>query len=283
MASGKGGTGKTTLAVNLAAYLAEREPAYLVDLDVEEPNAGLFVRGRLLHREALDTRAPAWIADACTRCGLCQEVCNFHAVLALPDRVLVFPELCHACHACSELCPTGSLPMRRKPMGELRHWRLGALDLVEGELAVGQEQAVPLIRGTLEYVESLAPPEAPWILDAPPGTACPVVEAMRGADLVILVTEPTPFGLHDLKLAVETVRRLDLPCLVVLNRDGIGDDGVARYCAAEGLDLAARIPHDRAVAERYAAGELLYPRVPAVREAVAALADRLHAAARRAS
>lgn len=272
VASGKGGTGKTTLAVNLAAWLAERERAVLADLDVEEPNAGLFLAGELLHRETQHKHVPEWRRDTCAFCGRCQEVCNFHAVLCLPDGVLVFPELCHGCYACSELCPSGALPMRPRPLGELRHRRRGRLEIVEGELALGEEQAVPLIRRTLDYLDSLGDDDALRILDAPPGTACPMVEAVRHADLVLLVTEPTPFGLHDLKLAVATVRRLERPCAVVLNRDGIGDDGVERFCRDEGLELAARIPHDRAIAELGAAGELLYPRIPAVREAVASLA-----------
>jgi MinD superfamily P-loop ATPase len=190
---------------------------------------------------------------------------------------MVFPNLCHACYACSELCPVGALPMQQEPMGELRHTVDGDLVCIESRLLVGQEQAVPLIRHTLGYIERTLPDAPVVLLDAPPGTSCPVIEATRHADLVLLVTEPTPFGLHDLSLAVETMRQLGRPLLVVINRHGIGDAGVEDYCAREGLEIAARIPHDRRVAELYAEGRLPAAEVPAMREALEALIARLRA------
>jgi MinD superfamily P-loop ATPase len=272
IASGKGGTGKTTLATNLAVFLSETEPVVLADLDVEEPNSGLFLRGELLHEEARFKRIPGWVQDTCGLCGNCQSVCNFNAVLKMGDGILVFPELCHGCYACSELCPTSSLPMQPKQMGELKHLRSGRLDFVESRLMIREEQAVPLIRQTIDYVATQFPAGTLRIFDSPPGTSCPVIEAVRGADLVILVTEPTPFGLHDLKLAVETVRQLGRDFVVVLNRQGIGDDKVERYCAAEGIELAATLPNSRRIAETYAAGKLLYREIPAVAAAVETLA-----------
>lgn len=277
IASGKGGTGKTTLATNLAAYLARTRPVVLADLDVEEPNSGLFLPGELRHEQTEHKMIPHWEQADCSLCGNCQEVCNFNAVLRLKTGVMVFPELCHSCYACSELCPTGSLPMQPRPLGELEHRRRGDLDLVESRLLVGEEQAVPLIRRTLKYLDENFPTESLQILDAPPGTSCPVIEAVRGADRVLLVTEPTPFGLHDLKLAVETVRLLERPFGVVLNRHGIGDDGVERYCASEGIRLVARIPNRRAIAESYAAGSLLIDDVPEVADAVREVARFLDA------
>ncbi len=273
IASGKGGTGKTTLATNLAAYMAESGSVVLADLDVEEPNSGLFVRGDLLVGETKYKMIPEWRGDTCEHCGNCQTVCNFNAVLSMADKVMIFPELCHGCYACSELCPTESLPMKRHPMGELKHFRAGQLDFVESRLVIGEEQAVPLIRQTLDYLSAGFSEDVPWILDSPPGTSCPVMEVVKDADLVILVTEPTPFGLHDLKLAVETVKHLDKSYAVVLNRFGIGDDGVLRYCEDESIDLVTRIPNSRAIAELYASGQLLYPVVPAVARAVADVAD----------
>ncbi len=275
IASGKGGTGKTTLATNLAAYMAETGPVVLADLDVEEPNSGLFVQGDLFHQETKFKMIPEWSGKTCSHSGNCQVVCNFNAILSLPDSVMVFPELCHGCYACSELCPTGSLPMKPKPMGELKHFRAGNLDFVESRLMIGEEQAVPLIKQTLDYIAAGFPVDVAKILDSPPGTSCPVIEATKDADLVILVTEPTPFGLHDLKLAVETVRHLGKEFTVVLNRFGIGDDGVIRYCEDEGIDLIARIPNSRVIAETYAAGRLIYMDVPAVKDAVEIIAAHI--------
>ncbi len=272
IASGKGGTGKTTLSTNLAAYMAETASVVLTDLDVEEPNSGLFIRGKLLHEEPKHKMIPGWEAQDCTLCGNCQEVCNFNAVLKMGDRIMVFPELCHGCYACSELCPTSSLPMQPKPMGQLRHFKAGELDFVESRLMIGEEQAVPLIKQTIDYVTEKFPAETIRFFDAPPGTSCPVIEATKNADLVLLVTEPTPFGLHDLKLAVATVRQLGKEFGVVLNRHGIGDDSVEEYCAAEGIALIARIPNSRRIAETYASGSLLYRKIPEVLAAVKAVA-----------
>lgn len=269
IASGKGGTGKTTLSTNLATYMAESGPVILADLDVEEPNSGLFVRGELRRHEPKFKMIPEWKAEDCSLCGQCQAVCNFHAILQLGDSIMVFPELCHACYACSELCPTQSLPMKPKQMGEMKHFDVHGMDFIESRLLIGEEQAVPLIKQTIDEVEEMAAShDTVMIFDAPPGTSCPVIEATKDADLVLLVTEPTPFGLHDLKLAVETVRQLGGRFAVVLNKDGIGDDAVVRYCASEEIDLVARIPNSRQIAEAYSAGKLLYREIPAVKDAV---------------
>lgn len=276
VASGKGGTGKTTLSTNLAMFMAGAEQIVLADLDVEEPNSGLFVQGDLRHEEPKYKMIPGWVQETCSLCGNCQEVCNFNAILKLGDSIMVFPELCHGCYACSELCPTSSLPMQPKQMGELKHIKSGRLDFIESRLMISEEQAVPLIRQTIDYVAKNFPPDVIQIFDSPPGTSCPVIEAVRGADLVILVTEPTPFGLHDLKLAVETMRQLGRDFVVVLNRQGIGDDKVERYCEVEGIELAVTIPNSRRIAETYAAGKLLYREVPEVAAAVETVARLIH-------
>ncbi len=276
IASGKGGTGKTTLSTNLAMFMAETEPVVLADLDVEEPNSGLFISGTLKHEEPKYKMIPGWEQDTCSLCGNCQAVCNFNAILKMGDSIMVFPELCHGCYACSELCPTESLPMQPKQMGELKHVKSGQLDFVESRLMVSEEQAVPLIRQTIDYVAANFPHTIIRIFDSPPGTSCPVIEAVRRADLVILVTEPTPFGLHDLKLAVATVRQLGREFVVVLNRQGIGDDKVERYCEAEGIELTACIPNSRRIAETYAAGKLLYREIPEVAAAVKTVARLIH-------
>ncbi|MBN1687343.1 MAG: ATP-binding protein [Spirochaetales bacterium] len=282
IASGKGGTGKTTLAVNLAAYMSESERVVLADLDVEEPNSSLFLKGEVVHKEAIYTNVPRWEKDACSNCGLCQKVCNFHAILALPAEVMVFPELCHGCYACSELCPKDALPMVARKTGELRQLNVGSFQFVEGRLDVGQEQAVPVINRTLEYLNDEFPElDTTVILDAPPGTACPVVAATREADFVILVTEPTPFGLYDLTLAVDLVRDLSKEIAVVVNRFGIGNDDVFAFCEESSIPVIARIPNDRKIAELYSRGELVYRKVPEVKRELEKIRTLIHEYSRR--
>jgi len=264
IASGKGGTGKTTLATNLSAYLSEKEKVVLIDLDVEEPNSGLFIKGELVHKEDKYKMIPQWEQDKCTLCELCQEVCNFHAVIQLTDQIMLFPELCHSCYACSELCPTSALPMVQQKMGELKHFHLGNLSFVESRLDIGQEQAVPLIAQTKKYINTHFSGEMIQLYDAPPGTSCPVIEATKDADLVILVTEPTPFGLHDLTLAVNTMKELKKEFGVIVNRHGIGNDDVLEYCLKEHIPVLSKIPNDRRIAELYSRGELVYQKVPEI-------------------
>lgn len=265
IASGKGGTGKTTLSTNLAGYFAEKGEVILTDLDVEEPNSGLFIKGESVYKEDKYKMIPEWEQEKCTLCGLCQEVCNFHAVIQLVDLIMVFPELCHSCYACSELCPADALPMIPKKIGELNHFQKDNLTFVESRLDIGQEQAVPLISQTNEYIDKHFHKEALKLYDSPPGTSCPVIEAVKNADFVILVTEPTPFGLHDLKLAVDTLKELKKKFGVVVNRYGIGNDDVVNYCIEENIDLIAKIPNSRRIAELYSRGELIYQKIPEVK------------------
>lgn len=262
IASGKGGTGKTTLSVNLASFLAEQQEVILTDLDVEEPNSGLFIHAYLTHEEDTYKMVPDWLEDQCTLCGDCQKVCNFHAVIQLGKMIMVFPELCHACYACSELCPADALPMIPKKMGKLKHFQKNKLHFIESRLDLGEEQAVPLIKQTQQYINTQFNGNTIQIYDSPPGTSCPVIEATKDAGYVILVTEPTPFGLHDLKLAVETMRALKKEMGVVINRDGIGNDAVWKYCKKEQIPVLAKIPNDRRIAELYAQGKLIYQEVP---------------------
>ena len=275
IASGKGGTGKTTLSTNLAAFLAENQKIVLIDLDVEEPNSGLFIEGKLVHQEDKFKKIPEWKKDDCILCGNCQKVCNFNAVIKLADRIMIFPELCHSCYACSELCPAKSLPMIPQKIGVLRHFRNDNLSFVESKLDIGQEMAVPLISQTIDYIEKNFPNDIFQIYDSPPGTSCPVIEASKDADFVILVTEPTPFGLHDLKLAVQTMLELKKEFGVVINRFGIGNDDVLKYCKHQNIPILTKIPNSRKIAKIYSQGELLYKQVPEFENALEKLISKV--------
>ncbi len=267
IASGKGGTGKTTLATNLAFMLSQNCSVILTDLDVEEPNSGFFIKGKKVQEKKVFKMISEWDKDKCILCGNCQRVCKFNAVIKLWEEVLVFNQLCHSCYACSELCPKNALPMKSYEVGKITEFEDNELHFVEGKLNVGEEQAVPLISQTIEYVDTKFPPEILRIFDAPPGTSCPVIEATKDADYIILITEPTPFGLHDLTLAVEVMRELKKDFGVVINRYGIGNDDVIRYCEKERIPLLGKIPNMKKAAIAYAKGELLSEAIPEVRSA----------------
>lgn len=247
IASGKGGTGKTTLAVNLAVALAGEISVGLLDCDVEEPNCHLFLKSAGGARETVGTRIPVVDADYCTGCGLCAGACAFHALLALPGPPLLLPELCHSCGLCSYVCPEEAISEVDREIGVIGSEAIGGLYFRWGRLNVGEARCTPVIRAVKDL--ATAPRLDTVIVDAPPGVACPAVEAMRGADFAVLVTEPTPFGLHDLRLAVQTARQLDVPCGVVVNRAGIGDSGVNDYCDTESIPVLHEIPYSRRIAE----------------------------------
>lgn len=261
IASGKGGTGKTTISTNLASYLKSlNKDVVLADLDVEEPNSDLFLDTKLIENEESNKMIPQWDKQDCTLCGECEDVCNFNAILNLPTEIRVFPALCHSCYACSELCPTDSLPMVESRIGQITKFKSNGFDLIEGRLDLGQEMAVPLIAQTIEYVDKNYPNHIK-LLDSPPGTSCPVIEASRFSDFVILITESTPFGLNDLKLAVETMKVLNKKYGVIINRYGIGDDGVEKYCEDNNIPIITKVKNDKDVAQLYSKGELIYEKI----------------------
>ncbi|MGD1994775.1 MAG: 4Fe-4S binding protein, partial [Anaerolineae bacterium] len=231
---------------------------------VEEPNAALFLRPAIAERREVGQRIPEIDLDRCTLCGRCAEVCQYNALAAVGEQVLVFPELCHGCGSCSLNCPVDAIREVLHVTGDLERGRAGRIDFAQGILNVGQPMAVPIIRQLKRWTIPAAADDQPVILDASPGAACPVVESMRGSDFVLLVTEPTPFGLHDLRIAVEVARdELGLPVGVVINREGVGDEGVDAYCHAEGIPILMRIPLDRRIAEAYSEGVPLTEALPA--------------------
>ncbi|HQM36685.1 MAG TPA: ATP-binding protein [Candidatus Marinimicrobia bacterium] len=251
VASGKGGTGKTTIAVNLA-YALDRE-VQLLDCDVEEPNAQLFLNGALLSTEEVTIPIPQIDASLCNGCGECSRFCEYNAIVSYGTMPLVFADMCHGCGGCMKVCPPQAIREVDYRIGVIETFSAGKITLIQGKLDIGAAMAPPLIRAVKRKMDN----RIPILLDAPPGTSCPVITTLRGADFVALVTEPTPFGLNDLILAVETVREMDLPFGVIINRSGSGDARVNFYCADENIPILAEIPDDRKIAEAYSRGELI--------------------------
>lgn len=282
VASGKGGTGKTMLATNLAVMLSDQgKEVRLLDADVEEPDCHLFLRPQDETAEPVSILVPVVDDERCSACGACADVCAFSAITVIGASVLVFPELCHACGACSLLCPESALHEEGRVTGEVRRGvvaRPGGREftLVTGVLAIGEAKAVPVTKAVLAVGDDDLLDVT--LIDAPPGTSCSVIEAVRDSDVVVLVTEPTPFGLNDLRLAVEMVRALGLRTVVAVNRAGVGDDRVQRYCEEEGLEIVLEMPDDRRVAEAYSRGEVMVDAVPDARERLQSMWARITAA-----
>ena len=260
VASGKGGTGKTTISTNLA-YLAARAGRSVVyaDCDVEEPNGYLFLNPTILGQASVDRWFPVVDPERCVQCGRCAEVCRFGAIACVGQRVLLFSELCHSCGGCQLVCPEGAISEGPRTIGRVRWGSSGPVRFVDGSLNVGEAMSPPAIRAVKERL----PDDAELVfLDCPPGTSCPTIESVRGADFVLLVTEPTPFGRYDLDLAVQMTRVLHLPLGVVINRANIGDRQVWDDCHRQQIEILAEIPEDRNVACAYSQGRLAAVDVP---------------------
>lgn len=272
VASGKGGTGKTTIATNLAVVLAETgAPTTYIDCDVEEPNGHLFLQPTLHVVRKVSIPVPEVDEAHCTLCGACGEACRYSAILALPKKVMTFAKLCHGCGGCTLACPEMAIREVPRIIGSVEEGAAGPLTFLQGRLTVGEAMAPPVIRAVL----AAAPAEGTSVIDAPPGTSCPVIAAVKNSDVVLLVTEPTPFGLNDLKLAVAMVRELGVPCGVVVNRAGIGDQTVFDYCAGERLPVLLELPNDRRIAQTYSRGELCVAALPELKPLFRKLYDDL--------
>lgn len=278
MASGKGGTGKTTIAVNLVLALEGTMPVDFLDCDVEEPNAHLFLHPVLETSERVTLPVPVVDENKCSGCGTCAEVCAFHAILSLGGRAIAFPELCHGCGGCARFCPTGAISEVPREIGVVETGRAGdtgAIRFVQGRVNIGTALAPPVVKA----VRSKAGPgDRVVIIDSPPGTSCPVVASVKGSDYCLLVTEPTPFGLNDLALAVDMVRELGVPFGVAINRAGLGDDKVAAYCRQEHIPVLLEIPFDRRYAASYARGGQLVRDFPELGDSLRGLWRQIRAA-----
>ena len=259
IASGKGGTGKTmvatSLAISLAAHTPEQPPLFL-DCDVEAPNAHLFLHPRLGEQQEVGLLIPSVDESKCTHCGKCAEICQYHAIAVLGQKTLVFPQLCHGCGSCTALCPEKAITELPDRMGVIeRGPAVAGISFARGVLDVGEPMAVPVIRQLKKWMWPA--PSQVAIYDSPPGTSCPVVEAVRGSDYLLLVTEPTPFGLHDLRLAVQVAAELGLPAGVIINRENSPYPALEVFCAEQNLPVLLRIPFERAIAEGVAQGKTL--------------------------
>jgi len=258
VASGKGGTGKTLVATSLALSLKDRDKVQLLDCDVEEPNAHVLLKPVITSSESVYIQVPKVDEDKCTYCGKCAQVCVYHAIVVLGEHVLTFPQLCHGCGACSYLCPENAITEEGREGGVVEWGHSDGIEFAHGKLNVGEAMAPPVIRKVKEQAHN----NGVVIVDAPPGTSCPVVESIKGSDFCILVTEPTPFGLNDLMLAVETVRELNIPFGVIINRVGVGYGDVEKYCLEENIPIMLTIPLDTEIARLYSKGIALVEGMP---------------------
>ena len=276
IASGKGGTGKTTIATNLACSIARIDQAVqYLDCDVEEPNGHIFLKPDIKETRKVTIGVPAVDNELCNGCGKCGQLCQYSAIICLKDKAITFEQLCHSCGGCELVCPTSAIKEKQVEIGFLD---LGTADDVkfgQGRLKIGDVRSPALIKKVKENAAN----NGTVIIDVPPGTSCPVVEAVKGTDFVLLVTEPTPFGLNDLELAVGMVRQLKLPFAVAINRSDIGDDGVLQYCDKENIEIILEIPNDRLIAEAYSQGIKIIDALPAYEEKFLQLYQRINARA----
>lgn len=260
VASGKGGTGKTLIATSLALSIGEN--VQFLDCDVEEPNAAIFLKPKIDKREKVNVLIPAVDESKCDFCGKCSEVCEYNAIVVSKNKVLIFPELCHSCGACVLLCPKQAFREKAREVGHIESGKAGGIDFVAGTLNVGEAMPVPLVSAVKKKIDK----QKTVIIDASPGTSCPVVKAVGGSDCCILVTESTPFGLSDLKLAVEVLKKMNIPCGVIVNKYDAEFTKTEEFCRGQKIPVLLRIPEDRKIAEAYSRGEPLVKGLPEYRD-----------------
>lgn len=271
VASGKGGTGKTLVATSLALSVKDRHRVQLLDCDVEEPNTHVFLKPVITSSQAVCIPVPRVDEKRCTYCGKCAGVCAYHAVAVFSRYVMVFPNLCHGCGACSYLCPQNAISEEEREIGMVERGHSNGVEFIQGRLNVGEAMPTPVIRKVKEGASN----DGIVVIDVSPGTSCPVVESIKGSDFCLLVTEPTPFGLNDLVLAVETTKALQVPCGVVINRAGIGEAEVEEYCLKENIPVLLTIPLDTEIARLYSRGITLVEGMPQWQDSFSCLFDRI--------
>ena len=271
VASGKGGTGKTLVATSLAFSLKDKDRVQFLDCDVEEPDGHIFLRPVINHSEAVCIQVPKVDEKKCTFCGKCAEVCAYNAMAVFPEHVMVFPQLCHGCGSCTYLCPENAISEEEREIGVVESGHSNGVEFAHGKLTIGEAMATPIIRRVKEYANL----DGIVIIDVSPGTSCPVVESIKDSDFCVLVTEPTPFGLNDLVLAVETVRELGIPFGVVLNRTGVGDGKVKELCQEENIPVLLTIPLDTEIARLYSKGLTLVEGIPQWKDSFVGLFDKV--------
>ncbi|NOZ20150.1 MAG: P-loop NTPase [Planctomycetes bacterium] len=263
VASGKGGTGKTTVATNLAVALhAEGKDVQYVDCDVEAPNGHIFMKPEITERVAVKLESPRVDAEKCTGCGQCGEVCQFSAIVCINKKVLTFLELCHACGACGLICPEKAITEALRDIGVVEIGDSNGVDFIHGKLNIGE----PIAPKIISEIKKRIDPRKIVVMDSPPGSSCPAIEAMKDSDSVLLVAEPTPFGLNDLEITYEVVKELDTPCFLAINKADIGDDRVRKFAESKELPIVLEVPHDRRIAECYSGGGLIVDALPDYRE-----------------
>ena len=270
--SGKGGTGKTTVATNLVWTIASLGDKVLyVDCDVEEPNGHIFLKPRIDTTRNATMDYPVVDEKTCISCGKCGEICQFKAIILLGEKPLVFPEMCHACGGCMLVCPVDAITYKKREIGVIEIGRSNGVGFVHGRLHVGQVMSPPLIR----QVKDLIYEDEVVVVDSPPGTSCPVIESIRGADYVLLVTEPTPFGLNDFKLAVKVVEKLDIPYGVFINRSDVGNQNMVKFCEKNRIPILSSLADDRRIAEAYSNGIIASEAFPEICKLFSVLYSKL--------
>ena len=272
VASGKGGTGKTTVATNLALSINNSSNGVqFLDCDVEEPNGHIFLKPQIKQTKVVSIPVPEIDESKCNFCGRCAEICAYNAIAVLKDTVLTFPHLCHGCGGCSLLCPQKAIKEIDKEIGVVEIGNSDSIQFIHGKLNIGEAMSPPLIRAVKEY----ANPTRTVIIDVPPGTSCPVIVSIKDSDFCILVTEPTPFGLNDLILAVEVLRKIKVPFCVVINRSDLGNEKTDNYCKKENIPVLMRIPFRKEIAFAYSKGIPIIEALPEYRKDFQELFDKI--------